>query len=565
MSISGNRKWFLWPLMLLIPVCFFSLIEIACRLAEPSIPDDPYMSFSGKPDFFSEELVNGKHYVRINHPQIYRAREVMFSAKKGENTVRIVCLGGSASAGWPHPPTEIYSAYLEKALQHSFPGKTIEVINASGHAYAAYRVRLIFEEMMNYDPDLIIIYSGNNEFVEDRTYIKTQEIFGPLFSIMNKSAAFRVARAWTVKFTQRGNKKLSASLRSPMRFAIWSKVKQRALKLRKDPEQFESVKQHYSHSIEMMIKRARQRTIPVVLVTVPVNLRDWHPNVSIHSAEGEELLRWQKLYQAGRRALLEDKPHKAVGSLTEATALDPVHADSHFYLAQAFEQSGDYENATREYDKARDLDHNPFRASSEFNDIIQTVGHRNKGVYIADVDTSFRTASAPFAPGFNLFLDYVHPTRQGNLIVAKTVYDLILQKRILGQSAGPAAFESGINETTYSEANDYPMQGTLLRLFGMMHQYESMVTKARFIDKMGNKIEPVGKRVLWRPEESAELVAAVLEVFPDFLELKRREIMGVPFTTVESDLILDRVEKFYRDHYGINRYRIRQELESVSD
>lgn len=549
MNISGNRKRFFWVLLLLIPICFFCLVEIACRLAEPSIQEDPYMSFNGEPDFFSEEQVNGERYIRITHYQVYRARNVMFPAEKGDNTFRIVCLGGSASAGWPHPPTEIYSVYLERALQHAYPDKTIEVINASGHAFAAYRVRFIFEEMMNYDPDLIIIYSGNNEFVEDRTYIKSQEILRPLLVIAKKSAAFRLVNSWAVNDMQRGEDKLSASWRSPMKFAIWSKIEQRALKLRKNPDQFESVKLHYSHSIEMMIKKARENTIPVVLATVPVNLRDWHPNVSTQSAKGEKLSRWQKLYQAGRRALLEGKTDEAVDSLTEAIALDPIHADSHFYLARALEQSGDYENATREYDKARDLDHNPFRASSEFNDILRTIGRRYDGVYIADVDAAFRSEGVPYAPGFDLFLDYVHPTKRGNLIVAKTVFDTIIQASLLRVAPGLTVFESGVSETTYSEANDYPMQGTLLRLFGMMHQYESMVKKARYIYYMRRKDEPVGKRVLWRPGESSALVKAVMEVFPDFLELKRREILGVPFTSAESDLILDRVKKFYREHY----------------
>ena len=45
-----------------------------------------------------------------------------------------------------------------------------EVINAGGVSYASYRVASLMEELTTYEPDLFIVYTGHNEFLEERTY-----------------------------------------------------------------------------------------------------------------------------------------------------------------------------------------------------------------------------------------------------------------------------------------------------------------------------------------------------------------------------------------------------------
>ncbi len=45
------------------------------------------------------------------------------------------------------------------------------MVNCGGISYASYRLVSIIEEIcQNYYPDLLIIYAGHNEFLEDRTY-----------------------------------------------------------------------------------------------------------------------------------------------------------------------------------------------------------------------------------------------------------------------------------------------------------------------------------------------------------------------------------------------------------
>ena len=92
--------------------------------------------------------------------------------------------GGSASASWPHPTTEIYNSYLEKSLQQIYPSKKIEIINCSAHGFASYRVRQVFETIIPLQPDAVIIWSGNNEFLERRNY-KSSDLKNSLIKFRN--------------------------------------------------------------------------------------------------------------------------------------------------------------------------------------------------------------------------------------------------------------------------------------------------------------------------------------------------------------------------------------------
>ena len=73
---------------------------------------------------------------------------------------------------------------------------------------------------------------------------------------------------------------------------FWKKVNEEALELRSDPEQFEKVKDHFQKSMEDIVLEAEQNNITLMLMTVPVNLRDWEPNVSylgLNSADSTKM------------------------------------------------------------------------------------------------------------------------------------------------------------------------------------------------------------------------------------------------------------------------------------
>jgi tetratricopeptide (TPR) repeat protein len=472
-----------WALILVTPLVFLGFLEGIARLAFTGrVAQDAHLNLVDVPSFFADEEIEGERFLEVIHPEAYRERSIRFPTRKGEGTVRIFCLGGSASAGWPHPPTEIHSEYPQRALERSHPDRRFEVINVSAHAYAAYRVRFIFDQVIDFDPDVVVLYSGNNEFLERRSYLRDWPRLARVRALAAGSVLFHLLRGALVAAVFPENS-LSAQRRERVQAGVLSKLRRETIALRADPDQFERLKSHYASSVAAMLKGARRRGVPVVLATVPVNLRDWRPNASHNGLQEAELQRWQKSLDAGRAGLLRGDPDAAIRSLEEAIALEPLHAESFFLLARAWEARGDFPMALEHYVRAKDL-------------------------------------------------DYVHPNQAGNRIIARTLFATLHRAELLGAPTGTPHFsyeaapfyEDG---APYDENRDRPLHQALLGLMVTMHQYEGSVREARLLASMGNV---------------APRVRRVLEIFPPYLELERRRLLGAP---VEAERNQARHRRFY--------------------
>ncbi len=88
-----------------------------------------------------------------------------FSPQKTSRTIRIFCLGGSTTAGNWVDNDQTWPVWLEKYLRQR--GQSVEVINAGVQGWYSYQDLLRFKtEIVNYQPDLIILKQGwNEEFI----------------------------------------------------------------------------------------------------------------------------------------------------------------------------------------------------------------------------------------------------------------------------------------------------------------------------------------------------------------------------------------------------------------
>jgi hypothetical protein len=265
----------------LLVVLPLAALEAGVRLLGWQTADDPYLDFGRVQSFFEDVEIEGDALKKVKARALYREREVVFSASKDPGVFRIFCVGGSASAGWPHPGEETYSAYLEAALAASYPGRTIEVHNVSAQAYAAYRVRLILEEIAAFDPDLVIIYSGNNEFLEPRRYQTGPHWSDGFAAAASYSRAYALVRGSPLVAKWFPGNTLQPHTVGGVAFEQWSKIEKVPVLLRTDPAQFDKVAEHYQYSITSMLETLDDIDVPALLMTVPSNLRDWHPHVSI--------------------------------------------------------------------------------------------------------------------------------------------------------------------------------------------------------------------------------------------------------------------------------------------
>jgi tetratricopeptide (TPR) repeat protein len=472
--LTPTRRALFWLILALVVLSPALLGEAAVRLGGLDIPDDPYLHFGRVSSFFTRERRDGVDVMRVANRSVYRERRTQFLAHKPDSVFRVFCLGSSASAGWPHPAAEIYSQYLQDALRAAYPGHAIEVVNVSAHAYPLYRTRLIFREILRYQPDLIVLYGGNNEFVEQRRY-RDDGLLPAIERVANHSVLYRLLRGGRIGRTLWPDNTLEASQRTDPASVGYSKIAREPLDLVRDTAQLARVNRHVGFSVRDILGEASRRGIPAIVLTVPVNLRDWFPHVSVADGLGNQREAFRADVLAGKQALATGHPDSAVAALRRAAALAPRHAATQFHLARALEALGQDAEARAAYSRARDADHNPFRAMSSFNDSIRTIARELPGVTLVDAARLFDSAAAPHAPGFDLFLDYVHPTRRGNLLLARAVYAAIVQRRLVGPAAVPP-FDSlagclPFAHSAYTDEADVAMQMQVSSLSIAMHQY----------------------------------------------------------------------------------------------
>ncbi len=159
-----RRHWFfLVASAVLVPLIILGIIEGALRVVgvgyNPQLltpctvqgnPASCYNLFFAAP-FFPAGMVQT--------PRLYA-----IPAQKPPGTFRIVVLGESAAMGDPDPAYG-FSRYLEVMLRDRFPEMKFEVVNTGSVAINSHVVLRIAKGLADQRPDLLIIYSGNNEVV----------------------------------------------------------------------------------------------------------------------------------------------------------------------------------------------------------------------------------------------------------------------------------------------------------------------------------------------------------------------------------------------------------------
>ena len=125
-----------------------------------SIAEGQLMWLGGESHLFASAGAGGRMVVAPEFSD--NARDPRFDARKAKGVYRIVCLGGSTTAGWPFH-TASYPKLLSLMLKDVLPGREVEVINAGVEGSdSASDVRLV-EQVLDFAPDLLLVYEGRNE------------------------------------------------------------------------------------------------------------------------------------------------------------------------------------------------------------------------------------------------------------------------------------------------------------------------------------------------------------------------------------------------------------------
>lgn len=401
-------------------VSLIILIEVLLAVAgvTPLKDKDPFVGFKGSSPVFIPKPGHPNTYFLNPAKETYFNRQE-FRYPKPSKTFRIISFGGSTTYGRPYINNTSFPSWISRILNNAQTSVNFENINMGGISYASYRVRRLVREMAAYSPDLYIIYSGHNEFLESRTFQKIKnepEALRKLRDFLHRSRIYTVISS--AVYPLRKSRKtvlpqeVNAKLEEIGGYELY----------RRDPEFRKVVITQYRDSIERIIRFCRKKGIPLILCTLPSNLTGISPFKSEHEAglSPGDLAEWNRLMGSAEDELNRHNFTGALDRIRSAEVIDASFAYLQYLKGRILMKLGKPDEAGKAFLLAKEEDIVPLRALEAFNDIIRELAEKYH-VRLADVEAAFWEVAPNGLPGNELFVDHVHPTIKGQQLIAWTV------------------------------------------------------------------------------------------------------------------------------------------------
>ena len=415
-----RRRWMFRLCAMLLALTPFVLLELSLRGLNlgSQTAGDPLVGFSEVHPLFELQASRGVYQTALSRELFFGVQQ--FAASKPQDGYRVFCLGGSTVRGRPYQTDTAFARWLELELATCDPTKTYEVVNCGGLSYASYRLRVMLDEVLQYDPDLIVVATGHNEFLEDRTYeaIKSRsklrawvEDRANQLRIVTTTKAL-LGRATPTSKSESGKvvlgDKVETRLDDPGGYGTYHR----------DDAWQQDVITHFEISVRAIIERCRQAGVPLILVRLGSNLRDTAPFKSEHPADLSLELEqaWQLAFEEAT-SLENDMPEQALQSYQRAEQIDGDYALLSFRMARLLDRLGRYEEAATYYQKARDLDVCPLRMLTTMSNRFAEIAEETQTPWV-DAESLLAEMSDQQIPGSDVYTDHVHPTIPGHQRIA---------------------------------------------------------------------------------------------------------------------------------------------------
>ena len=427
-SFSRKRKL---CYSLVVCVLFFVLLEFALLLVgiTPVASEaDPFAGFSSRfPLFIPQSTSSETPTLMTADNRLALFNRQSFSAKKPVGGCRIFCLGGSTTYGRPYDDQTSFAGFLRAALPTLDPDRQWEVINAGGISYGSVRIALLMRELVNYEPDVFILYTGHNEFLEDLTFaslIQTPESVRTLGGWLAHSRTFSLAHRIAVS---NGN---SRTTDSPILPDEVDAILDRSIgpgAYQRNESWWREVAAQFRQSLEQIIEMAEASGAKVILVTPASNLRDCEPFKSEHGEglTGEQLRTFARYLKSATQAFDNHDEKLALDQVTQALTIDDRYAAAWYLLGRILLSTGDEDEANRAFQLALEEDVCPLRARNQIVEIVRETAVRHQ-LLLVDFSEQMATVAEYGIPGSDRFLDHVHPTIAGHRFLAKSLCDALV-------------------------------------------------------------------------------------------------------------------------------------------
>lgn len=432
---SRRRRWLSRLAAIGFGLSLLAAFEGFCTLCgwgRPELHDDPFVGFRAIRPLFVLSEDRARYEIPKSRQPHFCPQS--FAAEKAHNEFRIFCLGGSTVQGNPYTVETAFTTWLEISLQAADARRSWKVVNCGGVSYASYRLTPILEEVLRRQPDLIILCTGHNEFLEDRTFDHIRDR-GELVN----AAIAAASRLRTYNLMQEGLARLRGGPSDDARPGrpLLPAEAQALLDYRGGLEAYHrdeawrrGVIRQFEFNLRRMVQLCREAEVAVMLIHPVANLGDSPPFKSEHREDlsAEERQRWESLLESARRHFRRERRNlpAAVAALEQACELDPLHAGGWYTLAECYRAVGRMDQARQAYLRAKELDICPLRILEPMSRIILELA-RETDAPIVDLQQLFEQLSPHRIVGSEHLVDHVHPGIKGHQRIADALADKLVE------------------------------------------------------------------------------------------------------------------------------------------
>ena len=441
------------------------------------------------------------------------------------NRYRVVFVGASTVQGFPHPRRLAAVSFLQAMLADAWPEREVEVVNLGITSIASFAVAQVVEDALVLSPDLVVVYTGHNEFYglygagrHQRLQYFLRQL--RLTHLVDGLLGGIGARDEPMDLIKMAAARGEVPLHGPGRA---------------------TAKQNLRDNLRRVARVCARAQVPLVLCTIVANDAGFAPVGSTEGGEGWKARVEQAAQVLTRGYVAPDDAEDALQQLEQAAALASEHAWLWYLQGRALERLGRDAQAQRAFRKARDLDTMPWRAPTAHNAVIRAVA-KEHGVVLADVEAAFAAAAPAQGVGWEWMVDHVHCSVAGQALLARTVLHSVaaLQAIDLELLRSAEAHRSALGDLPVERVVAYNKMGAMLAQ-APLHQHNGH--NARYLKQLaameGQRLSPGERRGVeqWmQQKQQGPLVLAVADQLFSERDFARAQVhyaaarREVPFT-----------------------------------
>ena len=396
------------------------------------------------------------------------------------NRYLVVFVGASTVQGFPHPRRLASASFLQAMLADAWPEREVEVVNLGITSIASFAVAQVVEDALVLSPDLVVVYTGHNEFYGLYGAGRYQRLQYFLRQLHLTHLVYGLIGGIGTRDEPTDLIKMAAARGEvPLH----------------DPGRA-TAEQNLRDNLGSVSRLCARAQVPLVLCTIVANDAGFAP---VGSTEGDEAWK-ERVAQAAqvmtRGYVAPDDAEDALQQLEQAAALSSEHAWLWYLQGRALERLGRDAEAWRAFRKARDLDTMPWRAPTAHNAVIRAVA-KEHGAVLADVEAAFADAAPAQGVGWEWMVDHVHFSVAGQALLARTVLHSIagLQNIDLELLRSAEAYRRDLGDLPVERVVAYNKMGAMLAQ-APLHQYNGH--NARYLKQLaameGLRLSPGERR-----------------------------------------------------------------------